>query len=73
MFAGLFAGFSIAFDFESGFARRLMLAAESRRGIALGYALVCVDVDRPAPRRELTPRQRRRRLGRRRASRLQAC
>lgn len=40
MFAGLFTGFSLAFDFESGFARRLMLAAQDRRGIALGYALV---------------------------------
>ncbi len=40
MFAGLFTGFSLAFDFESGFARRLMLGAENRRGIALGYALV---------------------------------
>jgi ABC-2 type transport system permease protein len=40
MFAGLFSGFTLAFDFESGFARRLMLAAEDRRGIALGYALV---------------------------------
>jgi ABC-2 type transport system permease protein len=42
MFAGLFTGFTLAFDFESGFARRLMLAAEDRRGIALGYALVAV-------------------------------
>jgi ABC-2 type transport system permease protein len=40
MFAGLFTGFSLAFDFESGFARRLMLAAGDRRGIVLGYALV---------------------------------
>jgi ABC-type multidrug transport system permease subunit len=40
MFAGLFTGFTLAFDFESGFARRLMMAAEDRRGIALGYALV---------------------------------
>ncbi|MDE3070463.1 MAG: ABC transporter permease [Acidobacteriota bacterium] len=40
MFAGLFTGFTLAFDFESGFARRLMLAAPDRRGIALGYALV---------------------------------
>jgi ABC-type multidrug transport system permease subunit len=40
MFAGLFTGFSLAFDFQTGFARRLMLAAEDRRGIALGYALV---------------------------------
>jgi ABC-2 type transport system permease protein len=39
-FGGLFTGFSLAFDFESGFARRLMLAAPDRRGIALGYALV---------------------------------
>lgn len=43
MFAGLFTGFSLAFDFESGFARRLMLAAEDRRGIALGYALVALS------------------------------
>jgi len=42
MFAGLFTGFSLAFDFESGFARRLMLAAEDRKGIALGYALVAL-------------------------------
>jgi ABC-type multidrug transport system permease subunit len=40
MFAGLFTGFTLAFDFEGGFARRLMIAAEDRRGIALGYALV---------------------------------
>ncbi len=39
-FGGLFTGFSLAFDFESGFARRLMLAAPDRRGIAVGYALV---------------------------------
>jgi ABC-2 type transport system permease protein len=43
MFSGLFTGFSVAFDFESGFARRLMLAAEDRRGIALGYALVALS------------------------------
>ncbi len=42
MFGGLFTGFSLAFDFETGFARRLMLAAEDRRGIALGYALVAL-------------------------------
>ncbi|HLI31925.1 MAG TPA: ABC transporter permease [Solirubrobacteraceae bacterium] len=42
MFAGLFTGFSLAFDFESGFARRLMIAAADRRGIALGYALVAL-------------------------------
>lgn len=42
MFAGLFTGFTVAFDFESGFARRLMLAAQDRRGIVLGYALVAL-------------------------------
>ncbi len=42
MFSGLFTGFTIAFDFESGFARRLMLAAGNRRGVALGYALVAL-------------------------------
>ncbi len=42
MFGGLFTGFTLAFDFESGFARRLMLAAEDRRGIVLGYALVAL-------------------------------
>jgi ABC-2 type transport system permease protein len=39
-FAGVFAGFTIAADFESGFARRLMLAAPRRSGIVAGYALV---------------------------------
>jgi ABC-2 type transport system permease protein len=43
MFSGLFTGFTIAFDFESGFARRLMLAAENRHGIVLGYALVALS------------------------------
>jgi ABC-2 type transport system permease protein len=42
MFGGLFTGFSLAYDFESGFARRLMLAAGDRRGIVLGYALVAL-------------------------------
>jgi ABC-2 type transport system permease protein len=42
MFSGLFTGFTLAFDFEGGFARRLMLAASDRRGIALGYALVAL-------------------------------
>lgn len=43
MFSGLFTGFTVAFDFESGFARRLMLAAGNRRGIVLGYALVALS------------------------------
>jgi len=34
---GAFTGFSIAGDFESGFATRLLLAASDRRGIILGY------------------------------------
>jgi ABC-2 type transport system permease protein len=38
-FAGVFTGFGIARDFESGFMRRLMLAATNRTGIVLGYAL----------------------------------
>lgn len=43
MFSGLFTGFTLAFDFESGFARRLMLAAGNRGGIVLGYALVALS------------------------------
>jgi ABC-2 type transport system permease protein len=42
MFAGLFTGFTVALDFETGFARRFMLAAGDRRGIILGYALVAL-------------------------------
>jgi ABC-2 type transport system permease protein len=38
-FGGVFTGFSIASDFENGFARRLMLAAQDRRGILVGYAV----------------------------------
>jgi ABC-2 type transport system permease protein len=36
-FGGVFTGFSVARDFESGFARRLMLGATDRRGIIAGY------------------------------------
>jgi ABC-type multidrug transport system permease subunit len=36
-FGGVFTGFSVARDFESGFARRLMLGATHRGGIILGY------------------------------------
>jgi ABC-2 type transport system permease protein len=36
---GAFTGFSIAGDFENGFARRLMLAASNRYGIILGYTM----------------------------------
>jgi ABC-2 type transport system permease protein len=38
-FAGVFTGFGIARDFESGFMRRLMLAAPNRSGIVLGYTV----------------------------------
>ena len=38
-FGGVFTGFGIARDFESGFARRLLLAAPNRTGIIVGYAL----------------------------------
>lgn len=38
-FGGVFTGFGIARDFESGFGRRLLLAAPHRTGIVLGYAL----------------------------------
>jgi ABC-2 type transport system permease protein len=36
---GAFTGFSIAGDFENGFAKRLMLAASNRSGIILGYSI----------------------------------
>jgi ABC-2 type transport system permease protein len=41
-FGGIFTGFSIARDFESGFARRLMLAARRRGGIVAGYWLAAL-------------------------------
>jgi ABC-2 type transport system permease protein len=37
-FGGVFTGFGIARDFETGFARRLLVAAPKRSGIILGYA-----------------------------------
>ncbi len=37
-FGGVFTGFAIARDFQSGFARRLLLAAPHRGGIIAGYA-----------------------------------
>jgi ABC-2 type transport system permease protein len=39
-FGGIFNGFAIARDFESGFSRRLLLAAPRRTGIIAGYAIV---------------------------------
>jgi ABC-2 type transport system permease protein len=41
-FGGVFTGFGIARDFESGFARRLLLAAPNRIGIVFGYAAAAV-------------------------------
>jgi ABC-2 type transport system permease protein len=38
-FGGVFTGFSVAADFEKGFARRLMLAAPNRLAILVGYLL----------------------------------
>jgi ABC-2 type transport system permease protein len=41
-FGGVFTGFGIARDFESGFGRRYMLAAGNRSGIVAGYALAAL-------------------------------
>jgi ABC-2 type transport system permease protein len=41
-FGGVFTGFGIARDFESGFSRRLLLAAPNRSGIVLGYAAAAI-------------------------------
>lgn len=41
-FGGVFTGFGIASDFESGFARRMMLAAPNRLAILAGYLLVAL-------------------------------
>jgi ABC-2 type transport system permease protein len=38
-FGGVFTGFALARDFESGFGRRMMLAAPNRLAILAGYAL----------------------------------
>lgn len=41
-FGGVFTGFGIARDFESGFGRRLLLAAPRRSAIVAGYALAAL-------------------------------
>ncbi|HEV7807424.1 MAG TPA: ABC transporter permease [Solirubrobacteraceae bacterium] len=41
-FGGVFTGFSIAADFEFGFARRLLLAAPNRGGIVIGYMIAAM-------------------------------
>ncbi len=38
-FGGIFTGYRLAEDYESGFARRLMLGAPRRLGIVVGYVL----------------------------------
>jgi ABC-2 type transport system permease protein len=44
LFVGLFCGLGLARDLQSGFIRRLMLAAGNRRGIVLGYVLAGLGV-----------------------------
>jgi ABC-2 type transport system permease protein len=41
-FGGVFTGFGIARDFETGFSRRYLLAATDRRGIVVGYAMAAL-------------------------------
>lgn len=41
-FGGVFTGFGIARDFETGFANRYLLAASNRGGIIAGYALAAL-------------------------------
>lgn len=41
-FGGVFTGFSVAADFETGFARRLLLAAPQRTGIVAGYVVAAI-------------------------------
>jgi ABC-2 type transport system permease protein len=41
-FSGVFMGFNVARDFETGFARRLLIAAPRRSGILAGYALAAL-------------------------------
>jgi ABC-2 type transport system permease protein len=42
MFGGVFAGFSIAADFERGFARRMLLATNQRSAMIAGYSLAAL-------------------------------
>ncbi len=42
MFGGIFIGFAVARDFETGFARRLMLAVPNRSAILCGYGLAAL-------------------------------
>jgi ABC-2 type transport system permease protein len=42
VFGGVFTGFAIAADFESGFGRRLMLASRDRTALIAGYGIVAL-------------------------------
>jgi ABC-2 type transport system permease protein len=42
IFGGVFTGFSIAADFEFGFARRILLATHNRSAMVAGYALTAL-------------------------------
>lgn len=42
MFGGVFAGFAVAADFETGFSRRMMLATRSRSALIVGYTLAAL-------------------------------
>ena len=41
-FGGVFTGFSVERDFETGFARRFMLSAPNRGGIVVGYSIAAL-------------------------------
>jgi ABC-2 type transport system permease protein len=41
-FGGVFTGFGIARDFETGFGKRLLLASPNRLGILVGYAIAAL-------------------------------
>ena len=41
-FGGVFTGFSVARDFESGFAQRILLAAPRHRAIVVGYLMAAM-------------------------------
>ncbi len=47
VFGGVFAGFSVAADFEAGFARRMMLAVGGRTTLILGYVIEALGRDHP--------------------------
>jgi ABC-2 type transport system permease protein len=42
-FGGVFTGFAIAFDFESGFSQRLLLASPHRFGLLIGYVAAAIS------------------------------